>query len=110
MLRVNFSSKYLHTWDPSFVNVALVSVRGDKFARLQASLRKLLSERRGAIVTGVEIALRTGLDTLPEIFFALGHLFQFGGSICLASNLLVRETDLDCNKERAAARLLNADP
>src|SRR5438093_1441937 len=43
-LRMNFSSKNLHTWDPGFLNVALVSVRGDKFARLQASLRKPFSE------------------------------------------------------------------
>src|SRR5205809_5127198 len=104
MLRVNFSSENLHTWDPGFVNVALVSIRGDKFARLQASLRKLLSERRGAIVTSVKIVSGTGLDTLPEIFFALGHLFQFGGSICLARNRRVREKDLDCNKDRAAER------
>src|SRR5438093_1527006 len=43
-LRMNFSSKNLHTWDPGFLNVALVSVRADKFARLQASLRKPFSE------------------------------------------------------------------
>jgi hypothetical protein len=94
-LRVNFSSENLHARDPSFLNVALISVRDDKFARAHTAVRELLSKRPGAIVTGVEFVSGTGVDTLPQISFSLGHLFQFGGFTCLARNRRVREKNLE---------------
>ena len=73
--------------------LALLMVLDDKFARIHASLRKLLRERGDPIITGAECVLRIGVNTLPEIFFALVHLNSVGASTSLTRNRRVREKD-----------------
>src|SRR5262245_60127186 len=72
-LRVNFSRENFHARYPGFVDLALILIRGHKFARVYTSLRQLLRERCGTIITAGEDILSTGVDALPETFVTFVH-------------------------------------
>jgi hypothetical protein len=73
-LAVNLARKNIHTRDPGFIDLALTPVRTHKFAGVEPSLRKLLRERCPVVIAGTECISSAGVDTLPEVVFALAHV------------------------------------
>src|SRR5207249_10995187 len=53
-LRINLSGENFHTRNPSFIDVALLPIRGQKLGGLDASLRELLRKRARAIVASAQ--------------------------------------------------------
>src|SRR5207249_6738014 len=98
-LRMDFSRKNFHPGNPRFLNLGSLSFRSGKLACLDASLRKFLPERFNAIITGVQCALCTSIDALPQILLRLVHSDTNCGFTCITKNRGVRERDLDCNKD-----------
>src|SRR5262245_56905054 len=75
-LWINFSRENFYARYPGFLDLALVLVGSQKLACINASLRQLLRERCGTIITRCQCLLSSRIDALPKVVFSFVHLLD----------------------------------